>query len=154
MSSPGRISPTISESSSDSPENELEEYTRPGSDEPSSFISQGHSSSGFGSAAPKRRNVFFGGMAARETKSRRKDVRGGGGAMWDQGGAGSSRGQRGDDMVDQGIVDILRVRECLFCCYALGTPSRRARCEVILTPSVEFGDPFDESDLKKGSVGN
>ena len=108
MSSPGRISPTISESSSDSPENELEEYTRPGADEPSSFISQGHSS-GFGSAAPKRRNMFFSGMAARETKSRRKDVRGGG-AIWDQGGAGSSRGQRGDDMVDQSIVDILRVR--------------------------------------------
>ena len=93
-------------------------------------------------------------MAARETKSRRKDVRGGGGSMWDQGGADLSRGQRGDDMVDQSIVDSLGVRECLFCRYALGTPSRRARCEVILTSSVEFGDPFDESDLKKSSAGN
>ncbi|KAI0701566.1 hypothetical protein C8T65DRAFT_741706 [Cerioporus squamosus] len=132
MHSPGRISPTLSESSSDSPDNEIEEYTRI-AEEPTPFVSQGPSSGGFISgfgAPPKRRlpgGLVVGGVGARDPKSRKKDVRGGGGGMWDQGGAGSSRGQRGDDLVDQHIVDQLR---------------------------IQFGDPFDETPLKNASAGN
>ncbi|RPD62875.1 hypothetical protein L227DRAFT_609419 [Lentinus tigrinus ALCF2SS1-6] len=127
MNSPGRMSPTNSESSSDSPDNELDEYTRAGAEDPTPFVS--HSTSSGFAAASKRRlpgGMYIAGFNARDPKSRRKDLRGGGG-MWDQGGPGSSRSQRGDDLVDQALVDMLR---------------------------VQFGDPFDETPLKKASVGN
>ncbi|RDX43462.1 hypothetical protein OH76DRAFT_1410122 [Lentinus brumalis] len=131
MNSPGRTSPTLSESSSDSPDNEIEEFPRGIAEEPTAFVSQGPIApfgSGFATAAAKRRlpgGMMFGGMGARDPKSRRKDIRSGGG-IWDQG--ASSRNQRGDDLVDQGLVDQLR---------------------------VQFGDPFDETLVKNtASAGN
>ncbi|KAM5538582.1 hypothetical protein V8D89_007611 [Ganoderma adspersum] len=82
----------------------------------------------FGSSAPKRRlpgGLMMGALSARDPKSRRKDVRtGGGGGYWDHPmGPGPSRGFK-DDLVDTQIVDQLR---------------------------QQFGDPFDESDLKSAT---
>ncbi|KAI0769813.1 hypothetical protein C8Q74DRAFT_1218343 [Fomes fomentarius] len=136
MHSPtGGASPTLSDTSSDTPEHEIENDIQ----ETATFTQQG-GSLGFGTAfasflggtsitgVQKRRLpgglMFGGGSGARDPKSRRKEVRGPGGT-WDQG-LGPARGHR-DDLVDSQLVEQLR---------------------------NQFGDPFDETIVKNASGGN
>ncbi|PIL22976.1 hypothetical protein GSI_15673 [Ganoderma sinense ZZ0214-1] len=125
MNSPTDHSPN-SDSSSD---NDIEDISAP-TEQPG--LAAGPSApiqaSFFGTSAPKRRlpgGLMMGGPSARDPKTRRKDIRpGGGGGYWDHHmGPGPSRGFK-DDLVDTQIVDQLR---------------------------QQFGDPFDESDLKSAT---
>ena len=124
-----RNSPAISDTSSDTPndqEIDIDEYTH-ASVRGTNLSNLIHSGSPFdqlshafyatGNAAPKRRlgGLAFAPMSAmRDAKSRRKDVRGGGGTGggWDAAGPSGSRSQR-EDLVDSSIVDQLRSREYL-----------------------------------------
>ena len=118
MNSPiDRNSPGASDSSSD---NDVEDITGP-IEPPTLSTQQGPSGFFGGSSAPKRRlpgGLMFGGSSARDPKTRRKDVRpGGGGSYWDHMGPGPSRAMR-DDLVDSHLVEQLRQRTFLHPCRA------------------------------------
>ncbi|KAI0755379.1 hypothetical protein C8Q80DRAFT_1144656 [Daedaleopsis nitida] len=140
MNSPtDRASPALSDSSTDTPEIEVEELSRGANMSLLTDASTFHPlASSMGnpmatmlsgsSMAPKRRlpgGLMFGNVGgARDPKSRRKDVRGpgGGNGPWD-GMMGGGRSQR-EELVDSQLVEQLR---------------------------AQFGDPFDESALKKNA---
>lgn len=85
---------------------------------------------------------FGGGEGAREPKARRKDPRGGqGSSLWDA--MGPQVRLQKDELVDTALVEQLRNRESWFGWLGF----REWRVLTILTP--EFGDPFDDSALKK-----
>ncbi|KAI8978878.1 hypothetical protein BD414DRAFT_494692 [Trametes punicea] len=91
---------------------------------------------------------------AREPKARRKESRvgGGGGAgpasVWEQGSLPAGRGQR-DELLDQALVDQLRSRESS--CSVRVCVCAREMSERLCTGNVEFGDPFDDTILKKAA---
>ena len=121
-----RASPGLSDTSSDTPgehDIEIDDFPRTGgpTSNPSTLealsmgSAAGHSTFFGTGPAPKRR--LPGGLTvtgvSRDPKSRRKDVRGGGGGSGWETGAGAGRGQR-DDLVDSQLVDKLRLRECMY----------------------------------------
>ncbi|KAI0669132.1 hypothetical protein C8Q78DRAFT_1080435 [Trametes maxima] len=78
-----------------------------------------------------RPTVFGSSEGAREPKARRKDHRAGGGggsgSLWEQSAAAQARGGGRDELVDGALVDQLR---------------------------SQFGDPFDDTILKKVAATN
>lgn len=130
MHSPtGGASPALSDTSSDTPEHEIDTdiqetptlaFSQQGSGFSTAFASFLGGTSVTGVQKRRLGGLMFGGGGggARDAKSRRKEVRGpapGGSGLgpWDQG-VGPARGHRSDDLVDSQLVEQLRNRECLF----------------------------------------
>ena len=133
-----RNSPSISDTSSDNPDNEIEEFTQRVTmmDSEDIYSPQGISTytAGFRCSGGVNTSIFssmsgvfnskkrmpavpLGGSSARDPKTRRKDVRA---PAWEQS-YGSARGPRGDEPVDVQLVEHLRIRKFRIpCCLRMG----------------------------------